>query len=173
MTDYIKAELSFSANEMLTSLMLYGYYCYHDNLLMSILPNNLLWEEEQPEFYVAKNNHVTEQVIKIQQDTFKDFYKLKPIHAGISHGIDLYTGTWHTDKIEKIDMQIICYQADFGLEDGGELGIRCYDGVTRFYTPNNGDVIVLNHAVGVEHKVFPIKSNKNRSIIVVAYVFDH
>lgn len=171
MDDIITAEDAFSVDEMMTSLMVYGYYCYHDKLLESILPNNLLWVEEQHDFFVTECVDTVNFLIDQQKKTFEKFYRLKVLRSGISYGIDKNTDTWHTDNIEDMDMQILCYQTDFNLSDGGELGIKCYDGIERFYVPKNGDLIILNHSNGITHKVFPIKTNKKRIVINVSYVW--
>lgn len=165
MITYIVAEVNFSVDNMLTSLMLNGYYCYHDAKLKSLLPSTINWTKDRANFYIAKDSEVINFVQTQQQHTFPIFYDLEPLASCISYGIDDYAGNWHDHQ----SMQVLCYQEDSDIEDGGALGITAYDGTEKHYMPKNGDLMIL--AVGVMHKVFPLTTDKKRIVINVSYKF--
>lgn len=171
MRNYITSNKEFSTDSMLTSLMINGYYCYHDEELKSLLTNNIVWKPARPNFYVGIDNVAVNTLINRQQKTFKNFFKLELVSSCISYGIEGNTSSWHCDKIENIDMQILCYQEDFTPIDGGELAILLHDRTEQFYIPKNGDVMILNHSAGVMHKVFPLTTDKKRIVVNVSYKF--
>lgn len=169
----ITANKEFCLQEMHTSLYTRGFYCYHDTILESVIPDTIEWVKEKEGFYVAKMSNDSSMILETIADrlkeTLKNYFNLSLDTMSISQGIDVVTDTWHTDSIEMMGLQCLLYQDNLTESDGGSLGVKCFDSVERHYYPKNGDIMILNHQVGVEHKVFPILSNKKRIVIHTAF----
>lgn len=165
----IEANTEFKSADMHLDLMIYGFYCYHDTILESIVPENIEWEHTVNRVgpYAAT---ICPSASKILEETqlhkYKDYYPdLKVIRTITYYNVDDGAEVWHTDKRENITIQAICYQTNFYTEDGGSLQIKCYDGIERHYYPKNGDVILMNHATDIEHRVDTILTDKKRIAI--------
>jgi hypothetical protein len=164
----IEANNIFNAEEMHFGLMVYGFYCYHDKILESIVPKNIKWKHEPNEIgpYGVANCFPATEILKTQLEKYKIIYpNLKFIYSNAYYNIDTGVNVWHTDKRENITLQVMCYQSDFDIEDGGSLQIKCYDGIERHYYPKNGDVVIMNHVKETEHKIDKILTDKKRIVI--------
>lgn len=165
----IKASEQFDANEMHLSLLLYGFYCYHDSILESIVPEDISWNES-PSVFGGYGTAFCESASKVLAETQLPKYSqyfpdLKVARSIAYYGIDNGVGIWHTDHREGLRIQAMCYQTDFDISDGGSLQIKCYDDVERHYYPKNGDVVLMNHTIETTHKIDTILTDKKRVVI--------
>jgi hypothetical protein len=165
----IEAEKEFNPEDMHLSLMLYGYYCYHDERLKSIVPLDIKWNNA-PNTIGLYGTSVCSLASKILKDTqlprYKVYYPdLNIIRSTSYYNIEEGANTWHTDKHEKITIQALCYQTNFDITDGGSLQIKSFDGEEVHYYPKNGDVVLINHAAEIIHRVDTILTNKKRIVI--------
>lgn len=169
--ELIKADPNFDLQKMHEDLMVYGYYCYHDDALVNIVPkDDVIWEDEENGYGISKCEVATKRFEETQLDKFKDLYpNLKLIRSVIYYGIDKGVGVWHTDAREKLSIQAMCYQEDFELGEGGSLQIKCYDGVERHYYPKNGDVVIMNHETDTVHKIDTILVDKKRVVLNMVF----
>ena len=170
----IESNKNFNADDMHLSLMLYGYYCYHDSVLKDIVPNNIQWKHKPSEFG-PYGVTICESASKILKETqlhkYKEYYPdLKVASSTAYYNVDNGVGVWHTDKREKLTIQAMCYQTDFDVTDGGSLQIKCYDGIERHYYPKNGDVVLMNHVTETTHKIDKILTDKKRVVVIMEMV---
>jgi hypothetical protein len=165
----ITAEPSFDANSMHLSMMLYGFYCYHDTVLENIVPKDIVFDTsftQFGEYGITTCEDATNILIKTQQPKYEEcFGKLILDRSVVYFGIDNGVGIWHTDHRENIKIQAMCYQSDLNENDGGSLRMKCYDGVERWYYPKNGDVVLTNHSPDVVHKIDKLLTDKKRIVI--------
>ena len=165
----IKAEEQFNADEMHTSLLLYGFYCYHDPVLKNIVPEDIEWEYSDSVFGLygtAFCPAASNILIDTQLPKYKTYYPDIEVVRSIAYlNIDNGVGVWHNDNREDLVIQAMCYQSDFSESDGGSLQIKCYDGIERHYYPKNGDVVVMNHATETTHKIDKILTDKKRIVV--------
>lgn len=167
--EIIKASSEFNLEDMHSSLMLYGYYCYHDSRLEGIVPEDLHFEYV-PSVFGQYGTSICEEATKVLVQTqlarySECFPELKVIRSLVYSGIDNGVGVWHTDHRENLRLQAMCYQSDLFEADGGSLQIKCYDGVERHYYPKNGDIVLTNHSPDVVHKIDTILTDKKRIVI--------
>ncbi len=165
----IKAEPSFDVNSMHLSMMLYGFYCYHDSDLESIVPEDIEFDASTTQFGdygITTCQAATDVLVNTQQWRYEEcFGKLSLERSVVYFGIDNGVGVWHTDHRENIKIQAMCYQSDLTETDGGSLRIKCYDGIERWYYPKNGDVVLTNHSPDVVHKIDKLLTDKKRIVI--------
>jgi uncharacterized lipoprotein YehR (DUF1307 family) len=166
--ELIKGNTEFNLEKMHEGLMVYGYYCYHDDKLMNIVnKTNVQWDDK---FGIRTCESATIVFKETQLHKFRELYpNLKLIRSTILYGIDKGADRWHTDAMEKLTIQALCYQEDFQVWDGGSLQIQCYDGIERQYYPKNGDVVIMNHTTDTVHRVDTILTDKKR--VVLSMVF--
>jgi hypothetical protein len=162
----IEANKEFNSEDMHLGLMLYGYYCYHDENLKNIVPENIEWNDE-PSIFGTYGTAICDSASKILKETqfekYKEYYPdLKLVSSSAYYNVDDGAGFWHTDARENMTIHAVCYQTDFRITDGGSLQIKCYDGIERHYYPKNGDVVIMNHSTELEHKVDKILTDKKR-----------
>lgn len=169
--ELIKANAEFNLEQMHEDLMVYGYYCYHDDALINIVDkSDVKWEEELNGYGISKCDSATKRFEETQLHKFSELYpNLKLIRSVIYYGIDKGVGVWHTDAREHLSIQAMCYQEDFDIDEGGSLQIQCYDGVERHYYPKNGDVVIMNHTTDTVHKIDTILTNKKRVVLNMVF----
>lgn len=169
--ELIKANTEFNLEQMHEDLMVYGYYCYHDDVLMNIVDkSNVQWEDESNGYGISKCEEATKVFEQTQLHKFSELYpNLKLIRSVIYYGIDKGVGVWHTDAREHLSIQAMCYQEDFDIDEGGSLQIQCYDGVERHYYPKNGDVVIMNHTTDTVHKIDTILTDKKRVVLNMVF----
>jgi len=169
--ELIIADLNFDLQKMHEYLLIYGYYCYHDDDLRNIVSKeSIVWEDEINGYASAECSSSTKYFVDTQVKKFKELYpNLKLITSGIYYGIEEGVGVWHTDSREKMTIQALCYQEDFQIDEGGSLQIKCYDGIERHYYPKNGDVMIINHAIDITHKIDIILVNKKRIVLNMVF----
>jgi hypothetical protein len=170
--ELITAESEFNLEKMHESLMVYGCYCYHDDVLMNIVDKTgVQWEDELNGYGISKCASATKVFEDTQLHKFSELYpNLKLIRSVIYYGIDKGVGVWHTDAREHLSIQAMCYQEDFELGEGGSLQIQCYDGIERHYYPKNGDVVIMNHETDTVHKIDTILVDKKRLVLNMVFV---
>ena len=166
--ELIKGNNKFNLEKMHEGLMVYGYYCYHDNILMNIVnKTNGQWDNK---FGIRTCESATKVFLETQLHKFSELYpNLKLIRSTILCGIDKGADCWHTDAREKLTIQALCYQEDFEVREGGSLQIQCYDGIERHYYPKNGDVVIMNHTTDTVHRVDTILTNKKRVVLSILF----
>ena len=166
----IEANKEFNSEDMHLGLMLYGYYCYHDNRLEDIVPSDIEWKHTQNTIQ-PYGTSLCPSATKILNDTqlprYKVYYPdLQIKHSICFYGIDKNANDWHCDNLENIKIQAICYQTNFDIMDGGSLQIKSFDGEEIHYYPKNGDVVLMNHhSSELMHKVGKILTDKDRIVI--------
>ena len=162
--EIITANKEFDEEQMHLDLMLLGVYIFHDPTMESIVdPETIEWEVALPHHGIAKNHPAAQFFAESQIPKFANYYsQLTPMEPVLYYGVDDGVGIWHTDAREKLGIQVMCYQEDFTVDDGGSIRVKCYDGVERWYYPKNGDVLVLNHHTDTTHMVEKIMCDKKR-----------
>ena len=169
--ELITADFNFDLQKMHECLLVYGYYCYHDDSLINIVSKkDIIWEDEVDGYASSECDASTKLFIETQLNQFKNLYpNLKLVNSGIYYGIEEGVGVWHTDARENITIQTLCYQEDFQIGEGGSLQIQCYDGIERHYYPRNGDVMIMNHTTDITHKIDKILVNKKRIVLNMVF----
>lgn len=167
--EIVQSDEIFNEENMHLSLLLYGFYCYHDEQLKDIVPKNIEWSFS-PSIFGKYAQGICEEASKILEETQFHKYKifspdLKIIRSNVYLNIENGVGVWHNDDRENLTMQALCYQTDFDEKDGGSLQVRCHDGIERHYYPKNGDIVLLNHKKTLWHKIDAIKTDKERIVI--------
>lgn len=171
--EIIKSDRKFSKENMLSSMMIYGFYCYHEESLKDLVPKNIEWKES----FISYDSFYGVSVCEKSSKKFfeKEFPKYQEIfpnliflESTIYCGLDRNVGDWHTD--EDLKMQVLCYQSDLNELDGGELQLKCYDGTERHYYPKNGDIIIMNHMQNLPHKVGKLLSDNKRTVINLVFI---
>jgi len=165
----IEANKEFNSDDMHLSLMLYGYYCYHDERLKDIVPSNIKWNQTTNTVGLYGTS-LCLSASKILKDTqlprYEVYYpNLKIMRSICYYGIDDNGNNWHTDKKENITIQALCYQSDLDIGDGGSLQIKSFDGEEKHYYPKNGNVVLMNHSSELIHRVDEINTDKKRIVI--------
>jgi hypothetical protein len=165
----IEANKEFNSADMHLELMIYGVYCYHDTILENIIPENIEWKHTVNRVgpYAVTDCPSASKILKdTQLHKYREYFPdLEFINSSTYYNVDNGVNIWHTDKRENIKIQAICYQTNFYTEDGGSLQIKCYDGIERHYYPKNGDVILMNHATDLVHRIDTILTDKKRIAI--------
>ena len=166
----IEAHKEFNSEDMHLGLLLYGYYCYHDERLKDIVPSDIEWNYTR-NITETYNTSLCPSATKILKDTqlprYKVYYPNLKIASSICfYGIDKNANDWHCDNSENIKIQALCYQVNFDITDGGSLQIKTFDGEEVQYYPKNGDVVLMNHhSSELIHRVDEIKTDKKRIVI--------
>ena len=169
--ELIIADCNFDLQKMHEYLLIYGYYCYHDDSLINIVSKkDIIWEDEIDGYASCECDVYTKFFIETQLNKFKNLYpNLKLTNSCIYYGIEKGAEVWHTDARENIKIQALCYQEDFQIIEGGSLQIQCYDKIERHYYPKNGDVMIINHTTDIKHKVENIVANKKRIVLNMVF----
>lgn len=171
MIEEILPDSKFNIQKMSEDFFVYGYYCFFDSNLMSLVKkNNWSRDPDSINFFVLEDSNACDIAKTIIHNYICNLFKLSVRYTVVFSGIDKTSDEWHTDNLENMFCQSLCYQEDLYEYDGGAIRLKCLDGVERFLYPKNGCVLIINHLASVEHKVDKIISNKKR--IVINTLFD-
>lgn len=156
-----QVENLFDPSQCFSDLVLYGCYVFRDpEIAKSIDLSKGDWraQTESTKFeWAPANEHLAEVFSAYEETHLKRVWsKLQRVNLWYCNGVEDTSTPWHTDLLEKIDVSILCYLSDMSPEVSGYVAVRntiTGEGVQLY--PKFGDVIILHHAEGFEHRAEP------------------
>lgn len=142
-------------------LVLSGCYMFHEpNIAQSIDLARGDWrpQKESTKFEWAPGNSYLASVFDQYEEKHlsKVWGKLERVNYWYCNGVEDSSAPWHTDLLENIDISMLCYLSDMSPDVAGYIAVRnttTGEGVMLY--PKLGDVVILHHAEGFEHRAEP------------------
>lgn len=115
------------------------------------------WIHEEKDFSWAEPDPALGAVFDIFEATFisRLFSQFTREKMWYCDGVEIISREWHTDLLEKIDISALIYLSDQTPETGGFIAVRDSNNTGFLMYPKIGDVILLSHKPGFEHRAEP------------------